>query len=40
MGEPVAVTVNVPAVPTTNVVLFVLVIATGWVNVRPVRITT
>ncbi len=39
VGEPVAVTVNVPVAPTTNVVLLALVIAAGWVNVRPVRIT-
>ena len=36
VGEPVVVTVNVPAVPRTNVVLFALVIAGAWptVNVK------
>ena len=32
-GEPVAVTVKVPAVPTENVVLFALVIAAVWLIV-------
>ena len=32
-GNPVAVTVNVPAVPTVNVVLFALVIAGAWLTV-------
>jgi hypothetical protein len=29
-GEPVVVTVKLPAVPTANVVLFALVIAGAW----------
>lgn len=33
-GEPVAVTVNVPALPTVNVVLFALLIAGAWTTVR------
>jgi predicted secreted protein len=33
-GVPVAVTVNVPAAPTENVVLFALVICPGWFTVR------
>ena len=33
VGEPVAVTVNVPAVPTTKVVLFALVMAGAWLTV-------
>ena len=33
-GNPVTVTVNVPAVPTVNVVLFALVIAGAWLTVR------
>jgi hypothetical protein len=33
VGNPVAVTVNVPAVPTTNVTLLPLVIAGGWFTV-------
>jgi hypothetical protein len=33
-GDPVAVTVNVPAVPTVNVVLFGLVMAGAWFTVR------
>ena len=33
VGEPVAVTVNDPAVPTVNVVLFALVIAADWFTV-------
>ena len=33
IGNPVAVTVNVPAAPTMNVVLGVLVIAGGWLTV-------
>ena len=33
-GKPVAVTVNEPAVPTVNVVLFVLVIAGAWLTVN------
>jgi hypothetical protein len=33
-GTPVAVTVNVPAVPTLNVVLVALVIAGAWFTVR------
>ena len=32
VGNPVAVTVNVPAVPTVNVVLFALVMVGGWVT--------
>ena len=32
-GKPVAVTVNDPAVPTTNVVLFALVMAGAWLTV-------
>ena len=32
-GKPLAVTVNVPAVPTLNVVLFRLVIAGAWLTV-------
>ena len=32
-GEPVVVMVNVPGVPTVNVVLFVLVIAGCWFTV-------
>jgi len=32
-GNPVAVTVNVPAVPTVNVVLLALVMAGGWPTV-------
>ena len=32
-GNPVTVTVNVPAVPTVNVVLFALVIAGAWFTV-------
>ena len=37
VGDPVVVTVKLPAVPTVNVVLFVLVIAGDWVtvNVKP-----
>ena len=34
IGKPVVVTVNVPAVLTTNVVLFALVIAGAWSTVR------
>src|SRR5262245_1445567 len=34
VGEPVAVTVKVPALPTVNVVLFALVIAGVWFTVR------
>jgi hypothetical protein len=34
VGDPVAVTVNVPAVPTVNVVLLALVIAGFWLTVR------
>jgi hypothetical protein len=33
-GGPVAVTVNEPAVPTLNVVLFALVIVGAWFTVR------
>ena len=33
-GEPVAVTVNVPALPTVNVVAAALVNAGAWVTVR------
>jgi hypothetical protein len=33
VGEPVAVTVNVPAVPTVKVVVFALVIAGTWFTV-------
>jgi hypothetical protein len=33
MGAPVAVTVNVPAVPTVNVVLLALVIPGAWFTV-------
>ena len=33
VGKPVAVTVNVPAAPPTNVVLEVLVTAGGWLTV-------
>ena len=32
-GDPVAVTVNVPTLPTVNVVLLVLVIADAWLTV-------
>ena len=32
-GKPLAVTVNVPAVPTLKVVLFALVIAGAWLTV-------
>ena len=32
-GKPVAVTVNVPAVPTWNAVLFALVIVGAWFTV-------
>jgi len=32
-GKPVAITVNVPAVPTLNVVLFRLVIVGAWFTV-------
>jgi len=31
-GEPVAVTVNDPAIPTTNVVLLALVMAGAWLT--------
>ena len=34
VGKPVVVTVNVPAVPTVNVVLSALVIAGAWLTVR------
>ena len=33
VGEPVAVNVNEPAVPTVNVVLLALVMAGGWLTV-------
>lgn len=33
-GKPVAVTVNAPAVPNVNDVLFALVIAGAWFTVR------
>jgi hypothetical protein len=33
-GVPVAVTVNVPAVPTVNVVVIALVMAEAWFTVR------
>lgn len=34
VGKPVTVTVNDPAVPKVNVVLFALVIAGAWFTVR------
>ena len=34
VGDPVAVTVKLPAVPTANVVLFALVIAGAWFTVN------
>jgi hypothetical protein len=39
VGEPVAVTVNDPAVPTVNVVLALLVIAGGVPNVAKFAVT-